>query len=147
MPAKKYIVEMTTEEEGQAQEITRKGKSSARRVKRAHILLLANKGKTDGEIAEALSVGSATVGRTRKKFVEGGLEYALSERPRPGAQPKLDGRQVALLTAIACSDPPEGQKVWSMQLLADRLVELGEVDSISHDTVGRVLKKTTSNPG
>jgi transposase len=147
MPAKKYIVELTTEEEGQAEGITRKGKSSARRVKRAHILLLANKGKTDREIAGALSVGSATVGRTRKKFVEGGLEYALSERSRPGAQPKLDGRQVALLTAIACSDPPEGQKVWSMQLLADRLVELGEVDSISHDTVGRVLKKTTPNPG
>lgn len=147
MPAKKYIIEMTTEEEGQAQEITSKGKSSARRVKRAHILLLANKGKTDSEIAEALRVGSATVERTRKKFVEGGLEYVLSERPRPGARPKLDGRQVALLTAIACSDPPEGQKVWSMQLLADRLVELGEVDIISHDTVGRVLKKTTPNPG
>ena len=144
---KKYIVELTEQERGELLGLTRKGKNSARKVKRAHILLLADKGKTDEEIAEALSVGQATVARIRQKFVEGGVEYALNERPRPGARPKLDGRQAALLTAIACSDPPEGCKVWSMQLLADRLVELGEVESISHDTVGRVLKKTTSSPG
>lgn len=147
MPEKKYIVELTDQELSELLELTRKGKNAARKVKRAHILLLSNKGKKDKEIVEALSVGRATVERTRKKFVDGGVELALNERPRPGARPKLAGRQVARLTAIACSDPPEGRGVWSMQLLADRLVELGEVDSISHDTIGRVLKKTISNPG
>jgi transposase len=147
MPKKIYIVELSGQERSELLELTRKGKSSARKVKRAHILLLADKGKRDEEIVEALSVGRATVERSRKRYVEGGLEWALNERPRPGAQPRLDGRQVALLSAIACSHPPEGQRVWTMQLLADRLVELGEVDSISHDTVRRVLKKTPSSPG
>ena len=147
MPEKKYIVELTDQERSELLELTRKGKSSARKVNRAHILLQSDKGRKDKEIADALGVGRATVERTRKKFVDGGVELALNERPRPGAWPKLTERQVARLTAIACSDPPEGRGVWSMQLLADRLVELGEVDSISHDTVGRVLKKTKSNPG
>jgi len=147
MPRKKYIVELTDQERTQLLELTRKGKNSARKVRRAHALLLADRGKTDKEIGETLNMGQSTVERTRKKFVDGGVEYALSERPRPGAQPKLDGRQVALLTALACSDPPEGNTVWTMQLLADRLVEMGEVESISHDTVGRVLKKTEANPG
>lgn len=147
MPKKKYIVELTTEEKAELLAITRKGKTSARKVKRAQILLLADKGKTDREIAEALSIGHATVERTRKKFVDGGVVFALSERPRPGAKPILNERQRARLTAIACSKAPEGHDRWSMQLLADRLVELGEVDSISHDTVGRELKKTKANPG
>jgi transposase len=147
MPAKRYLVELTEEERAELLTLTRKGKSSARKVKRAHILLLADKGKADKEIVAALSVGRATVERTRKKWVEGGLEYALNERPRPGACSKLNGRQVALLTAIACSEPPEGRGRWTMQLLADRLVELGEVDSLSHDTVGRALKKTRPSPG
>lgn len=147
MPAKRYIVELTGEERADLLAMTRKGKSAARKVKRAHILLLADKGKTDKEIAEALSVGRATVERIRKKFVDGGLGWALNERPRPGASCKLNGRQVALLTALACSEPPEGQKRWTMQLLADRLVELGEVESLSHDTVGRALKKTRPSPG
>lgn len=147
MPAKKYIVKLTDQERSELLELTRKGKNSVRKVKRAHVLLLSDKGKKDKEIVEALSVGRATVERTRKKFVDGGVALALNEQPRPGARPKLTERQVARLTAIACSDPPEGRGVWSMRLLADRLVELGEVESISHDTVGRVLKKTISNPG
>ena len=147
MPNKKYIVELTKDEKAELLAITRKGKTAARKVKRAHILLLADKGKSDKEIAEALSVGHATVERIRKKFVDGGVTFALSERPRPGAKPILNERQRARLTAIACSKAPEGHDQWSMQLLADRLVELGEVDSISHDTVGRELKKTKVNPG
>lgn len=147
MPKKTYIVELTEQERKHLLELTRKGTCAARRVKRAHVLLLADQGKHDKQIVEALNVGRATVERHRKRFVEGGLEWALNERPRPGARPKLDGRQVALLTAIACSDPPEGRKAWSMQLLADRLVDLGEVDCISQDTVRRVLKKTRSSPG
>ncbi|RKY62069.1 MAG: hypothetical protein DRP95_02040 [Candidatus Latescibacterota bacterium] len=83
----------------------------------------------------------------RKRFAEEGLEAALNERPHPGAKPKLDGKQEAFLVALACSDPPEGREHWTMQLLADRLVELGVVESISDETVRRVLKKTTSSPG
>lgn len=147
MPAKKYIIDLQDEERSALQNLTSKGKVSARKLRRAQVLLLADKGKTDEEIVEAVGVVRATVERIRKRFIEGGLEYALSEQPRPGGRPKLDGRQAALLTAIACSTPPEGQKVWTMQLLANRLVELGEVESVSHDTVRRVLKKTRPNPG
>jgi transposase len=147
MPAKKYIINLSDEERTELEALTSKGKVSARKMKRAQILLSADDGKKDEEIIAALGVARATVERIRKRCVEGGVEYALNERPRPGARPKLDGRQAALLTAIACSDPPEGQKVWTMQLLADRLVELGEVESISEDTVWRVLKKTRPNPG
>lgn len=147
MPTKRYLVNLTEEERAELQRLTRKGITSARKLKRAQVLLLADKGKKDEEIAEAVNIGRATAERTRRKFVEGGLSFALSERPRPGAKPKLDGRQVARLTAIACSQPPEGEKVWTLQLLADRLVELGEVESISHDTVGRVLKKTRPSRG
>lgn len=90
-----------------------------------------------------LGVGLSTVERTRKRFVEGGLEHALTDLPRPGKARKVDGKQEALLVALACSDPPEGRERWTMQLLAGRLVELGVVDSISDETVRVMLKKTT----
>lgn len=147
MPAKKYLIDLQDQERSALHDLTSKGRVSARKLKRAQILLLADKGQTDEEIVQAVGVVRATVERIRKRFVEGGLEYALNEQPRPGGRPKLDGHQAALLTAIACSDPPEGHKVWTMQLLADRLVELGEVESVSHDTVRRVLKKTRPSPG
>ena len=128
-------------------ELTRKGKVSARKIKRANILLQADKGKTDQEIAENLEVGKATVERTRKKFVEGGLEWALNERHRPGGKLKLDGTKEAFLVALARSAPPEGRERWTMQLLADRLVQLKVVDSISDETVRRTLKKRSVSPG
>ena len=101
----------------------------------------------DGEVAAALHVGVSTVERTRRKCVDGGVAFALGERPRPGGQRKLDGKGEATLIALACSDPPEGHTAWTMQLLADRLVELGVVDTISDETVRRVLKKVTLSPG
>jgi len=109
---------------------------------RARILLLSAEGKTDTFVADALKVNPQTVRNIRKRFAEEGLEVALRERPRPGARPKLDAKGEAFLIALACSDPPEGREHWTMQLLADRLVELGVVDSISDETVRRVLKKT-----
>jgi transposase len=109
--------------------------------------VLANEGPTDEEIARALDASVSTVERVRKRFVEEGLEAALSERSRPGARRKLDGRQEAYLVALASSDPPEGKKYWSMQLLADRLVELEIVEEISDETVRRMLKKGTSSRG
>src|SRR5919205_1936178 len=118
---KKYIVELTDAERTELRELIKKGTVAARKLTRAHILLQAADGATDAAIAAALHVGERTVERTRQKFVEGNLEYALSERPRPGGKRKLDAKQQARLIATACSTPPDGQKRWTMQLLADEL--------------------------
>lgn len=147
MPEKRYIVDLTEEEKKQLHQIIKKGKASARKITRAHILLLAHEGETDANIAKALHLGRCTVERTRKRFVEGGIEWALNERPRPGGRRKLDGKQEAFLVALACSSPLEGRTCWTMQLLADKLVELGVVEAISDETVRRVLKKTIQSPG
>mgnify|MGYP000227360946 CR=1 FL=1 len=144
---KKHVVELTDEQRSSLLDLLKKGEAKARMLTRARILLLSAEGKTDRWIADALKVNPQTVRNIRKRFAEEGLEAALQERPRPGARPKLDGKQEAFLIALACSEPPEGREHWTMQLLADRLVELGIVASISDETVRRVLKKTTSSPG
>jgi transposase len=145
--AKKYVVELTANERTQLLTLLKKGKAAARTVCRAQILLQADNGASDALIATTLHVGVATVERTRKRFVEEGLAGALTERRRPGGQPKLHGKAEAFLIATACSAPPSGRQRWTLQLLADRLVEVGIIDSISDDTVGRTLKKTRSSPG
>ncbi len=147
MPEKIYIVDLTEDERTCLLDFIKRGKQSARKLNRAHILLLADEDKPDQEIAEALHTGASTVQRTRQRFVEGGLENALNERPRPGGQKKLDQKGEALLEMLAQSEPPEGRKRWTLQLLADRLVELKVVDSISHETVRQELKKNDSSPG
>jgi transposase len=139
---KKYVVNLSEEEKERLEDLTQKGQSKARRIRRANILLLAHQGMKDAEIARALNAAVSTVERVRKRFVEEGLlEAALSERPRPGGERRLDGHQEAYLMALACSEPPEGRKQWTMQLLADRLVELEVVEGISDETVRRTLKK------
>lgn len=143
----KYIVTLSAEERQQLHEITHQTKVSTRRFKRAQILLLADDGHRDETIAQMLYVGESTVHRTRQKFVDGGVEYALSEAPRLGGKRKLDGKAEAFLVATACSAPPKGKAEWTMQMLADRLVEVNLVDEISDETVRRTLKKTTSSPG
>jgi transposase len=141
---KKYVVNLREEEKERLEDLTQKGQSKARRIRRANILLLAHEGMKDAQIiARALNATVTTVERVRKRFVEEGLEAALSERPRPGGKRKLDGHQEAYLVALACSGPPEGRKQWTMQLLADRLVELEVVEQISDETVRRTLKKGT----
>jgi transposase len=147
MPARKYRVDLTEEEREQLLNIARKGKSSARKVKRALILCKTDEGLKDQEIAEALLVGAATVSRVRQRFVEEGLESALNERPRPGQRRKLDGKQEAHLVAVACSQAPAGHAQWTLRLLADKVVELEYADSISPETVRQILKKTNSNRG
>lgn len=147
MPAIKYVVDLTAEEREQLLQLLRKGKSSARKLARARILLLADEGRSDEQVAQALHVGSATVGRVRQRFVEEGLAAALTERPRPGRQPKLTGKEEAHLIAVACSDPPEGHGRWTLRLLADKAVELGLADSITRETVRQLLKRGTLNPG
>jgi transposase len=147
MPKKEYQVKLTDEERAALIALTRKGTIAARKLARAHILRLADEGKPDADIVAVLGVGLSTVERTRKKYVESGLESALSERPRPGVKRKLDEKQEAYLIALACSTPPDDQVKWTMQLLADRLVEIGIVGEISDETVRRTLKKTSLNRG
>ena len=141
MPAKKYFVELEPDEREILLELTRKGQLSARKMKRALVLLKADEGWKDDDIMEALNTSRSTVERTRKRFVEGSLDKALNEDPRPGQQVKLDEKGQAHLIAIACSDAPDGRDHWPLRLLADRLVELGVVESISHEAVRQALKK------
>ncbi len=124
MPAKRYRINMTQDEREQLLDIARKGKSSARKVKRSLILCKADEGLTDQQVSQALLVGPSTVGRVRRRFVEEGLDSALKERPRPGQRRKLDGRQEAHLVAVACTPAPEGRAHWTMRLLADQVVAL-----------------------
>lgn len=147
MPAIKYIVDLTDEEREQLLQLLRKGKSAARKLTRARILLKADEQLTDEQVAQALHLGSATVGRVRQRFVEEGLESALNERPRPGQRRKLSGKQEAHLIAVACSSPPQGHGRWSLRLLAGKVVELGLANSISPETVRKLLKKQSLSPG
>ena len=142
MPRKIYIVDLTNEERTHLLDFIKSGERSARKLNRARILLLADEGKADSEIAAALHTGTATVQRTRQRFVEGNLERALNERPRPGGQRKLDEKGEAILETLAQSKPPEGRKRWTLELLADQLVQLRVVDSISYETVRQELKKS-----
>jgi transposase len=142
MPRKIYVVDLTAEERAYLLNFIKSGEHSARKLNRARILLLADEGKTDREISEALHTGTATVQRTRQRFVEGNLEGALNEQPRPGGTKKLNEKGEAILESLARSKPPEGRKRWTLELLADRLVELRLVDSISYETVRKELKKS-----
>jgi transposase len=111
------------------------------------MLLLASEGKNDREVAEALHTCAQTVGNMRRKYADGGLEAALSDRPRPGGARKLTATGEATRLALACSDPPDGRVDWTMQMLADKLIERTLVASISDETVRRTLKKTSGNRG
>jgi transposase len=150
MLAKKYRVKLSQEQREKLEELTKGGTVSVRKYKRARVLLLADEnsergGKKDAEIAELVDTSLSTVSRVRRRFVKEGLELALSEKPRPGKPRTFSGRDRAAVTALASSEPPEGRARWSLRLLADKLVELEIVDSISHRTVRDILKKTSSS--
>ena len=144
---KLHIVRLNGEERDELIQYLRKGQSSARSQTRARILMLSDEGREDDEIEEILKVSKSTVSRIRKRYCEAGLDYALHEKPRSGAPLKMDGRVEAQLTLLACSEPPEGRSRWTVRLLADRLVEMEIVDSISHMSVQRLLKKMKLNLG
>jgi len=146
MANKIYVVDLTDEEREFLLNFIGHGTQSVRKTRRAHILLLADEGRTDGNIAKTLHTSKSTVQRTRQRFVTGGLDRALNEDPRPGASKKLDERGEALLEVLAQSEPPEGRKRWTLQLLADRLVELKVVDTISRETVRQELHKKRIKP-
>lgn len=147
MPRKKYVVDLSEEERTSLLQRIKSGEHGTRKLNRARILLLANEGKSDREIAEVLHTGQSTVQRTRRRFVEGNLEGALNELLRPGARLKLNKKGEAVLIALTDSKPPAGQKRWTLELLAERLVELKVVDEVSTETVRLRLKKTSTSPG
>ena len=147
MPAKKYRVRLSKEQREELEKLTRGGSISVRKYKRARVLFLADENskqgqKRDGEIVELVDTSMSTVNRIRRRFVEEGLEAALNEKPRPGKPKTFSGKDRATVIALACSEPPEGRARWTLRLLADKMVELEFVDSISHKTVRDILKKT-----
>jgi transposase len=151
---KKYIVTLTAEERQDLHDLIASGKGAAKKLAHARILLKADASPggpawADGPIAQAVEVSIATLERARLRFVEQGLEAALVRKPqdRPSRELTLDGRAEAHLIALACSPPPEGRAVWTMRLLADELIELEVVTSVSDETVRRTLKETRSSPG
>ncbi len=143
---KQHHVKLSETQAQRLHELINKGRASARVIRRAHVLLLAAKDKEDKEVAAALHLNAQTVYQLRRRFALEGLEATLYDKPRLGSKPMLDGKQEALLIALACSQPDERES-WTMQLLADKLVELKVVDAISDETVRRTLKKTTSSRG
>jgi transposase len=142
-----YAGTLSTEERTELLSFTNTGAAGARQLQRAHMLLLASEGKRDRDIAQALHASLQTVRNIRKKYADGGLETALHDRPRPGGARKLPPQGEATLLALACSAPPEERSSWTMQLLADKLIDLDVVDTISDETVRRTLKKTGVNRG
>ena|SRR5579863_7540062 len=148
MPVRKYVVNLSRAERSELEELIQSQAPRSRVVKHAKILLESDRGTSAAKVADWVGVGHATVERTRQRYAEGGLEAALNDKERPGGVPKLSGKQQAFVIALACSEAPEGQERWSMQMLADKIVELGVVEQpVSHDTIGRVLKKATSSRG
>lgn len=143
---------MTREEREYLKRLASSGKSAAFRIQRANILLKADQGEygpgwKDEQIAEAFDCGTATIERLRRRWVELGTKEALEREKRGPQLSKLDGDAEAVLVATACSDAPEGRSRWTVRLLADKLVELGVVESCSHTTVHRAMKKTRLNHG
>lgn len=146
----KYNVNLTRAERSELVRLTLGGTIGVRKLNRVKILLLADEShenghKTDQEIAEKLDISPATVERTRRAYVATGLKKALNEKPRSGRPPVISGETRAQITALACSTPPEGFSQWSLRLLADKAVELQFIETISHESVGTILKKTLSN--
>ena len=146
----KYKVNLTREERSELGRLTLGGTIGVRKLHRVKILMLADENhesghKTDKAIAEKLDISAITVGRTRRAYVETDLKEALNEKPRSGRPPVISGETRAQITALACSTPPEGFGQWSLRLLADKAVELHFIATISHESVGTILKKTLSN--
>ena len=148
MPKKKYIVALTPEEREDLEQLVKKGRAPAYKINHARILLKAdinqkNGGWQDLDISEALDISLSTIARVRRRLVEAGVESALARKPQKNHKPRsLDGEKEAHLIALACSESPAGQARWTLRLLADKMVELGYVEQVSHETIRQTLKKT-----
>ena len=148
MAPSKYPVELTDDERAELEAFLQRGEQPVRAARRARILLMADDGVVDREIAEALGCAEATAYQVRKRYHERGIDAVHRKSPDRTYECKLDGEAEARLIALACSDPPEGRSRWTLRLLADELVTLDEIefDNIAHETVRKTLKKTNSNP-
>lgn len=144
---KKHVIKLTPKERRRCLAIVSKGQNKAAMIRRAHILLKSDEGKTDRDISEILYISEETVRRIRVRFCADGLLAALEDKPHPSPDPKLDDNQQAYLVALACSTPPAGQTRWTAELLAQQLVDEEVVDTVSPTTIRSVLKKTFSNLG
>ena len=142
-----YHVELSEAERCELTALVGSGKHYARKIKRAQILLAADSGLSDEDIAAAVTVGGSTVYRTKRRFVKGNLEAALNEEPRAGADRKLTSNEEALLIATACSSPPEGRARWTLELLAGAMVKLTDHDSLSRETSADAWPRTISSLG
>src|SRR6202167_3252487 len=142
----RYRVDLSEAERLELEALLSGGRHAARQLKRAQILLAADAGASDETIASAVRVSGSTVYRTKRRFVEGNLELALSEEVRPGAARKLSGKETALLVATVCSSPPEGRKRWTLDLLAGQMVQLTEHEGLSRETVRRRLAEDDLKP-
>lgn len=143
---KRHVVELTDDERAALEQLAAVPLTRRQRY-RAQILVRADAGDSDEEIADEAGVSIGTVANVRRRFTAGGIDAALNDRPRPGAAPVLDGKAEAIVIATACSPVPEGRAKWTARMLANRLVELQVVEGVSEDTILRVLKKVTSSPG
>jgi len=143
MTTKIKELKLTNKELKTLKALTKSGTIKVRKVNRCRILLLANERKSQYKIADILKMSRTTINETCKRYVQGGLDNALNERPRSGAPNIFSGKQQAKITALACTTPPEGAGRWSLRLLADKAVELKIVEDISYETVGVMLKKRT----
>jgi transposase len=148
MPRKTiFVVKLTAEDRDYLTQFIRRGKASARSLARARILLMADEGYSNKEIVEVIKVSRPTVNHIRKRYCQEGLDSAINEKPRSGAPPKIDGTIESQVILLACSKPPEGKSTWTLKLLADKLVELEVIESISTMTVQRILKKARPSLG
>ena len=147
MVAEKYAVRLSPEDQVQLERLVRRGQHSARVINRARILLKTDDGWSTSQVAVALDTSPRTVFRTKRRYAEEGLGSVLHDHPQANRYRKLDDRGEAHLISLACSDAPEGHDHWTLRLLADKVVELGLVASLSHETVRLRLKKTPSSPG
>ena len=141
------LIKLKDDEEQYLQDFVKKGEKNARELKRALILLLANKKKKNIEIAEILNVGRNTVGRIKKRYLEEGLQSALEDKPRTGQPIKYTEKHIAEIIAIACSKPPEGRKKWTLVLITEELRKKEGFETINRESVRLILKKTKLNPG
>lgn len=145
---RKYPVQLTEDQRGELLLMISAGEHKAKDIRRAHILLLSDENElSNSAIAERMRVSVEVVRRVQKRFVELNMETAVRDLPRSGRPRHLTGKDKALITSIACSNPPEGRKRWTLRMIADRFVVLSDHDSISYETVRQILKKTPSNPG
>ena len=142
-----FVVNLTDEDREYLNQFIRHGKAPARSLARARVLLMVDEGYSNKEIVDILKISRPTVNQIRKRYCQEGLDSAINEKPRSGAPPKIDGTIEAQVTLLACSEPPEGRSSWTMQLLADKTVELGTIESISAMSIHRILKKAKPSHG